>query len=277
MGEDIPSYKEVIKKKRPPRLFGDLPEGVSIEKKFVFKGYGYFFLVIFLVSLFVFGYASSLKPGVKYVVDGVHDKSWELKPGYYNRHTWRVDPEDVLLVINATVTGGNNDLDVYIDTPSGRINYGRLTSPIRIKLNLTRYGPGDYTIYLDNSFSLVTSKYITLHERLYKAVPDTSEKEGYYLLAFILAFVGGIGVIGALRRKVIVKVDDDIVELMLGAGFRHPLYLTVNGFKLDQKVTGPLKFRIGKDESRVFAVEPIDWFRNRWAIFVDDKQIGTVP
>ncbi|ASJ07208.1 hypothetical protein [Thermococcus pacificus] len=278
MGENIPSLKKVAEAKNSPEELY-IPKGVRFKKKTFLRASGYVFLIMLVLGMVLIGYGASLDPTVKYVVADRWDKSWELKPGYYNHHTWKLEsPHDAFLEINATVSGGNGDLDVYIDTPSGRVNYGRLTNPVHVTVNLSRYGVGEYTIYLDNSFSVVTSKYITLHEAVYRKVQDTTDKDAYQALGGILMFVGFFGVLYTLSKRVILEVDGDEIVMEFKSGLlKNYVELTVNGFKLDQKIKGPVKFRVGQNEDKVLEIEPIVFLNLAWKITLDGQFIGGVP
>ena len=278
MSEDIPSLKRIVEAKKDSEEL-HIPRGVKFKKRWFLRTSGYVFLVMLILGVFFVGYGASLSPKVKYIVAERWDKSWELKPGYYNRHTWNIkSPDSVLLEINATVSGGNGDLDVYIDTPSGRLNYGRLRSPIHVVVNLSKYGTGEYTIYLDNSFSVMTSKYITLHEAIYKRVLDTADKDAYQVLGWILIFIGAVGIAYALSRRAILEVGGDEIIIELKSGFlRNYIELTVNGFKLDQKIKRAVKFRVGQEEDKVLEIEPANFLSLSWKIKLDGREVGRLP
>lgn len=272
--EDIPSYKDLVEKKKPPRI---VPEGVKFKKKWVIRGFGYVFLALILLGIVFYAYGSASAPKVKYVVVDTWSDSWTIQPGHTWHQEWSLS-QGALLEINITVKGGNNDLKVFIDTPSGRVDYGKLVSPIHILVNASRYGAGKYMLYWDNSFSVVTAKQISVREAAYKGVLDTSDKALYEGLGIILVVIGSISFLAALAKRAIIEVDNDVIQVDLKSGWlRYYVELKVNGFKLDQKVTGALKFRVGKDNSHVLELEPQGWLNYNWVIKIDGQIVGRLP
>ncbi len=277
MSEDVPSYKDLIQGKKSPKIL-TFPKGIKFEKKWFFRSFGYVFLIILLIGIAFYVYGYTLSPKVKYVVVDGWSKSWEINPGEKWHQNWNMRDPDLLWEINMSVNGGNNDLRIYIDTPSGRVDYGKLTSPIHIIVNISRYGTGKYTIYWDNTFSLITSKYVSVKEALYAKTLDTTDKDFYEFIGFSLGFVGLMGFLGALGRRAIVEVGSDVIQIDYKSGrLRYYTELKVNGFKLDRKITEPIKFRVGENEDHVFELEPKGWSRKIWIIKINGQEIGRLP
>ncbi|MBC7108980.1 MAG: hypothetical protein H5T41_09415 [Methanomassiliicoccales archaeon] len=277
VSEDVPSYKDLVQGKKSPKIL-TLPKGIKFEKKWFLRSFGYVFLVMFLIGIASYVYGYTLSPKVKYVVVDKWSDSWEIKPGDKWHQDWTVENPDLLWEINVTVRGGNNDLKIYIDTPSGRVDYGKLTSPIHIIVNVSRYGTGKYTIYWDNTFSLIASKYVSVKEALYVKTLDTTDKGFYEFIGFPLGFVGLVGFLAALGRRAIVEVGGDVIQIDYKSGWlRYYTELKVNGFKLDQKITEPIKFRVGENEDHVFELEPKGWLRETWVIRIDGQEVGRLP
>ncbi len=277
MSDDVPSYKDLIHKKKPPKLL-TLPKGVRFEKKWFLKGFGYVFLIMCLVGVASYVYGYSFSPKVKYVVVDGWSKAWEISPGDEWHQNWNMNNPDSLWEINMSVSGGNNDIGVYIDTPSGRVDYGKLTSPIHILVNVSRYGAGKYTIYWDNSFSVITSKHVSVREALYAKTLDTTDNDFYESIGGILGFVGFIGCLVALSKRAIIKVGGDIIQVDLKSEWlKYYTELRVNGFKLDQKIKEPIKFKVGENEDHMFELEPMGWLRSVWSIKIDGQEVGRLP
>ncbi|MCP8317187.1 MAG: emp24/gp25L/p24 family protein [archaeon] len=85
-----------------------------------------------------------------------------------------ISPGDVLFVtfnslpgdsvtITLSITGGaGNDLDVWVTNPSGQtvMNLGRVSGGTTFSFTAGQLGP--YTIHLSNSFSIISSKAVTI-------------------------------------------------------------------------------------------------------------------
>ncbi|WP_144433212.1 hypothetical protein [Thermococcus sp. 2319x1] len=87
-----------------------------------------------------------------------------------------------------------------------RVDYGRLTSPIHIIVNVSKYGVGKYTIYWDNTFSLITSKYVGVREAVYSKTLDTTEKDFYEFVGFVLGLIGFVGLLGPSEKGLLWKL-----------------------------------------------------------------------
>ena len=64
------------------------------------------------------------------------------------------------------ITGGNNDIGFRVRAPNGGdlLNQSRVAG--RYAFDLTLLDAGPYTVYLDNSFSIITAKEVTMYARL---------------------------------------------------------------------------------------------------------------
>ena len=129
MSEDIPSIKEMVTSKSAGRVPKIYPEGVRFFKKWRLFKTAWVGVALVIIAFFVVGYAAAMSP--KYYWEPVDhwSKSWTIGPGevWHNSWTFREPVENELFEINISVVGGNNDLHVYVDTPKGRMDYGKLT------------------------------------------------------------------------------------------------------------------------------------------------------
>lgn len=107
--------------------------------------------------------------------------------------------------IEITVEGGNNDIEFYIKDPGGR--YVRNPSKIYsyYKFSFTATEKGTYELWFDNSFSLLTSKYISL-EIIIRAKGTATEvsypiftQAGIALIA-IGVIIAGVGIVLKPRK-----------------------------------------------------------------------------
>ncbi|WP_297523509.1 hypothetical protein, partial [Thermococcus sp.] len=258
MSEDIPSINEVVKSGSVDRVPKIYPEGVRFSKKWRLFKTAWAGVVLIVISFFVIGYAAAMSPKYYWKPVDHWSKSWTIGPGevWHNSWTVREPVENELFEINISVVGGSNDLRVYVDTPKGRVDYGKLISPIHLRLNLSRYGPGVYKIYYDNSFSVITSKRVSVVQTVYVLKEDTSDKDGVYFIAIFFLIIPGLILVAAGTRKVAtLVVEDDIVEAKLVAW--NKLELKVNGYKLDERLDHEVKFKAGQNENRVVNIKPV--------------------
>ncbi|KPV64702.1 MAG: emp24/gp25L/p24 family/GOLD [Candidatus Bathyarchaeota archaeon BA2] len=83
-----------------------------------------------------------------------------------------------------TVSGGGNDIDFYITDPNGNtiLRYDRAT---QTSFSFTASTTGTYTMHFDNSFSIISSKSVTLSYSISKAIFGLAP-ELFYLLVIII-------------------------------------------------------------------------------------------
>lgn len=275
--EDIPSYKDLVQAKSirgiPKSLY---PEGVYFKKKYVLLKKSYVGIALIAIGFVIMLIGSFMSPKIYYAPSNHWSDSWTIKPGQKWYHTWTINSGDGFLEINMTVAGGNNDIRVYVDTPKGRVDFGKLQSPIHVLVNFSKYGPGEYTIYYDNSFSLITSKVVNVVETGYNKKEDTSNKDALEALGFFLVLPGLVLLASGFKKRGFLYIDDDVVEVTYESS---RIELKVNEFKLDQKVDHSIKFKAGRDESRIIEIEKVgSWWKGyQWIFKVDDQEVGRLP
>lgn len=277
MSEDIPSIKEVGKSslKKVPQIY---PEGVEFSKRWRLFKTGWVGVILIIIGFVFVGYGLALSPTYYWAPVNQWSDSWTIKPGEEWYHSWTIDePAGKMLEVNISVSGGNNDLQVYIDTPKGRIDYGKLSSPIHIMINTSKYGAGKYMIHYSNGFSLITPKTVWVKETIYKLEEDTSDKDGVMGVGIFFFIVPGvILLLVGLREVATLKVDDDILEAKILSWGK--LELKVNGYKLDQKLDHDVKFKAGRDESRIVELKREKHGSTTfWRFFVDGQEVGRLP
>jgi len=275
--EDIPSYKDLAQgeslKRIPKSMY---PEGVYFEKKTVLLKRSYVGIALIVIGFVVMLVGAIMSPKIYYAPSNHWSDSWTIKPGEEWYHTWTIKTAEGFLEINATVSGGNNDLRIYVDTPKGRVDFGKLQSPIHVIVNFSKYGPGEYTIHYDNRFSLITSKVVNVAETAYRRKEDTSDKDVLESLGLFLVVLGFFLSLSGFKKRGFLYIDDDVVE----ATYENSrIELKVNDFKLDQKVDHSIKFKAGRDESRIIEIEKVgSWWKGyQWIFKVDGQEVGRLP
>ncbi len=97
------------------------------------------------------------------------------------------------------VTGGGNDIDFYVTDPNGNtiLRYDRAT---QTSFSFTATTTGTYTMHFDNSFSIFSSKSVTLDYTITKPILGLAP-ELFYLLVIIIGVVIVAIVTLALKRR----------------------------------------------------------------------------
>jgi len=280
MSDGVPSINEMATSKSDGRVPKIYPEGVRFFKKWKLFKTAWVGVALIIVSFFMIGYAAAMSPNYYWEPVDHWSKSWTIGPGevWHNSWTFKAPVNGELLEINISVVGGNNDLRVYVDTPKGQVDYGKLISPIHLRLNPSRYGPGVYKVYYDNSFSVITSKRVSVVQTWYVLEEDTSDKDDLYFIAIFFLMVPGLLLVAAGTRKVAtLVVEDDMIEAKLVAWGK--LELKVNGYRLDERLDHEVKFKAGQNENRIVEIKPtrINWNAREWAFFVDGREVGRLP
>ena len=89
-----------------------------------------------------------------------------------------------------TVRGGNDDIKFYIKDPYGVIIYDVGKVKGRHDFVFTAETIGVYTLYFDNSFSLITSKHIYLTIKLTPAILGLPINQLLIMLGLIVSVIG---------------------------------------------------------------------------------------
>jgi len=267
MSEDVPSLKD-FSKPHPLK-----PQGVIFGEKHVRSRS---LQVGFVVSLFILFIGGLLLIHPPYSSHAILLQG-TLKPQYYYHPSFNMS-EGEKLIIQGYVKGGNNDIWIYIkEGPKTVKNFGRIRSPV----DLIFVAPEDgvYTVYVDNSISVVTSKYVDL--KIIHKYRDYSW--GFLVLfwgsAFVLAF--GLALVKGMK-VIVVKIGDEVYEFRIskkGDG-KLGVKVIVNGYELPQKLRPGDKFKIGPSDEHLLEIDL--WHGNRGyskgiSIKVDGYVVGRLP
>jgi len=99
-----------------------------------------------------------------------------------------------------TVSGGTgNDINFYVTDPNGNtiLRYDRTS---QTSFSFTASTTGTYTMHFDNTFSIFSSKSVTLDYTITKAILGLAP-ELFYLLVIIIVIVISAIVVFALKRR----------------------------------------------------------------------------
>lgn len=266
MSEDTVSLKEIAETRalKPPR-------GIIVQKRYK-RRWGSALLVI-LVGLVMLGGA------VYFWNDYSLYKTWHedfvVLPKQITPVHWHLS-DDSLLEINATVSGGNDDIRVYVvEDKTGKIvkDFGRLMSPLSVRF--TPPNGGNYTVYFDNTFSTIMPKHVKATYAIYTA----NEIVATFILGVAGSVVLVLGLMALIRGSpiLIIKAGDDAYEFSLGRGYS--LRISVNGIELKDPVRKDAAFKIGPNNEYTLELKNrSSWFRGaRWIFIVDGHEVGRLP
>ena len=97
-------------------------------------------------------------------------------------------------------------------------------------------------------------------------------------LGIILVFIGIGGVVIGIGRRAIIHINGDEIIVEYKSGWiEHYTELKINEFKLDEKITRSVKFKVGENEDRVFELRPKGWLKSQWIIKIDGQKVGKLP
>ena len=266
MGEDIPSLKKIAESRSLKPL-----KGIIVQKRYK-RMWGSALLVI-LVGLVILGGADYFWND--YSLYKTWHEDFVVLPKQIAPVHWHLSG-DSLLEINATVSGGNGDIRVYVvEDKTGKIvkDFGRLMSPLSV-----RFAPpngGNYTVYFDNTFSTIMPKHVKATYAIYTA--------NGIVTSLILGVTGlsllVLGLIALVRGTpiLVIKSGDDVYEFSIGRWYS--LRISVNGIKLKDPVKKDAAFKIGpNDEHTLELKNKSSWFRgDRWIFIVDGQEVGRLP
>ena len=259
MSEDVPSLKRIAE----PRSLKPAPDVVVGYKKvrplsqWVSLGVSIFLIILALALL--------AHPPMK--TDSTH-VTRVLEPGeyiYWNVHLEKGEQ----VILSGTVRGGNNDVWVYVKEGGQKIrDYGQVKSPVHVVF--TAPEEANYTVYVSNEMSVVTSKSLDL-DVIYKY-----HDYGWAGVLLVIGFIGLIADIVALAmgvKHLVVQVKDEVYEFWLAG--RWKVGVALNGTKLDSKVKVGDKFRIGPNDEHVLEIKKISW--RKIGFFIDGREVGRLP
>jgi len=99
-----------------------------------------------------------------------------------------------------TVSGGGNDIDFYVTDPNGNtiLRYDRAT---QTSFSFTASTAGTYTMHFDNSFSIFTSKSVTLDYTVTKPILGLAPELFYLLVVIVVVVIVAIIATYALKKR----------------------------------------------------------------------------
>ena len=264
--EDIDSLRG-LKEPQPLK-----PKGIIVGEKRVRTSGMWAGLIISIIILMLGVLLLSAPP---YSSHKMHIKG-TLEPQYYYYPSFNLSKGEKLIV-RGYVRGGNDDIWIYIKEGRTTVkNFGRVKSPI--DLTFTAPEDGVYTLYIDNSISVVTSKYVDL---------EVVHKYYDYVWGFLVLLVGlmlTIIVLIALAKgaKVLVlKIGDEVYEFMLSQTKSGNLLVKakINGYELPQKLKPGDKFKIGPNDEHLLEIGLWHgkWFTTGVSLMVDGREVGRLP
>ena len=259
MGEDIPSLKRIAE----PRSLK--PAGVAagyrrVRTKGMWFLFGVSLVILILGAVFL---ANPLMSESKTHVTEV------LQPQEYTY--WKSISLDKgeQIIVTGTVRGGNNDIWIYVKENGQKVrDFGKVKSPVHVVF--TAPEKGDYSLYISNEMSLVTSKSVDL---------DVIFKTYDYglgvilLIGGLLAVLSGIVTLALGQKRFVITIGSETYELW-PAG-RWKLSVSVNDVILDAKLKPGDKFRIGPNDEYVLEIKKLSW--RKIGFFIDGREVGRLP
>lgn len=161
-------------------------------------------LIVFIIGIAVIMISPYLAAGVSGAKSISKSYTLDISPLSSRYIVLSLSPNDYVYV-SGDISGGNNDIEFYITDPDG--NYVRQRSRVygSFSYGFTAYREGSYTLWFDNSFSIITSKTVNLELSVKPTGTYVSEASPIFTeIAFTLIFVGlsAMGVGAILRQQV---------------------------------------------------------------------------
>ncbi len=259
MSEDIPSLKRIAE----PRSLK--PAGVTAGYRRV-RTKGMWAMFGISLILLILGVILLINPPMSEHKTHVSEV---LEPQEYTY--WKSIPLDKgeQIVITGTVKGGNNDIWIYVKEYGQKVkDFGRVESPVHVVF--TAPERGNYSLYISNELSLVTSKSIDLNVifRTYDYGPGAS-----LFVGGIIAVLASIVSLALGQKRFVVRVGNETYEFWSNGWWKFGV--AVNGVTLDAKVKPGDKFRIGSNDEHVLEVKKLSW--RKVGFFVDGREVGRLP
>jgi hypothetical protein len=104
--------------------------------------------------------------------------------------------------------GGGNDINFYVTDPNGNtiLRYDRAT---QTSFSFTATTTGTYTMHFDNSFSIFSSKSVTLDYTVTEAILGLAPEFFYLLVIIIGVVIVAIVALALKKRKTPTKPDSE--------------------------------------------------------------------
>ncbi len=171
-------------------------------------------------------------------------------------------------VISGTVKGGNDDIWIYVKEYGRKVqDFGKVKSPIHVVF--TAPEEANYTIYVSNEMSVVTSKSLDL--TVIHKYHDYNLAGFFLVVGFVWLILGIIDLTKGVKHFIITVKDESYDFWFTWRG----IAVAVNGVKLDSRLKIGDKFRIGPNDERVLEVKKLSW--RKVGFFIDGQEVGRLP
>ena len=259
MGEDIPSLKKVAE----PRSLK--PAGITVGYRRVRTRTMWALFAIYLV-VFITGVVLLASPPMSESTSHAVDV---LQPQEYTY--WKSVHLDKgeQIIVNGIVKGGNNDIWVYIKEHGQKVrDFGKVRSPVH--LVFTAPEDGNYSLYISNGMSLITSKSIDMNV-IFKTY-DYGPGAWLTAMGILLIVLGGISLIIG-QKRLVMEIGSEVYEFWPAGKWKFNV--SVSGVTLNSKVKVGEKFRIGLNDEHVLEIKKLSW--KKAGFFVDGQEVGRLP
>lgn len=266
--EKTPRLKELAKPKPLKPL-----SGIKVEKRRE-RSWGALIALLFLGLIVTFSAWSSL---TEYQFYKSWQESFTVFPKESQSWKWQLS-KDTILEINATISGGNKDIHLYVvDDSTGQIvkDFGKVISPISIRFKSPK--AGNYTVFWDNSFSTLTPKKVYAVASIYISKVKFGAIEGL-VIGIVLIVLALFFMAHGNKPVLVLKVQEDIYEFkpsFLGI----MLKIWVNGIEIQDGIRNNATFIIGPNDEHILEIERrFSWLWTwQWIFKVDGQEVGRLP
>jgi len=155
-------------------------------------------LRVLILSLFFIG-GALLGSGIVFIISSLEEKTvsmnpsaFDVRPGERMSYIIRYVRSGDVVHIEFSVSGGNNDIDFSIIGPGGGYIYGPLRVYNSLSYEFKAMESGDYNFIFDNSFSLFTTKRVSINAYV-KTRPYSEFKDIGAILLIISGIMLGTG------------------------------------------------------------------------------------
>ena len=265
MSEDIPSLKELGKK---PASLKPAPDVIAGYKRVRYKRlWG---VLAFSLILLLLGALLLADPPAS---EKEYPLRETLKPGWYTYWSFILE-EGEKLRIEGYVHGGNDDIWIYVKGESGEKvkDFGKVRSPVHVVF--TAPANGNYTLFFDNSISVVTSKDLDL--KVIKVYHDYAPGGILFFLLGLPLTIIAIAGLAVGQKRLVVRVGDETYEFWVG---RDGLRVALNGMELDRPLKFGDMFKIGPNDEHVLEIgkEEGRFYSWKWMVWIDGHKVGRLP
>lgn len=267
MSEDVPSLKKLTE----PRSLKPL-SGIRVSKRRE-RTWGWL-IGMLLIGLVLAG------AGLDIIIGHDYYRSWHkeftVPPKSMEPWYWTLSKYSIL-EINASVSGGNGDIRVYVvDDKTGKTikDFGRLISPFHIRFEAPE--AGNYTVYFDNTFSTLMPKDVKATAAIYR---PTVNWWGFLMVisGVVMAVLAVIFMIWGNIPVLILEDGEATYEFKVWRNGK--IKILVNGIEVPEQVSKHAVFKIGPNDEHTLEIErKFSWIWTwQWIFKVDGREVGRLP